>query len=30
MFIYVKNIILTKSWFILSIFDEFPEHIMEK
>ena len=29
-FIFVKNIILTKNWFVVSIFYEFPEHYMEK
>ena len=29
-FIFVKNIILTKNWFVVSIFYEFPEYYMEK
>ena len=29
-FIFVKNIVLNKNWFVVSIFHEFPEHHMEK
>ena len=29
-FIFVKNIVLTKNQFIVSVFHEFPEHHMEK
>ena len=28
--IFVKNIVLTKNWFVVSIFYEFPEHYIEK
>ena len=28
--IFVKNIVLTKNWFVASILFEFPEHHMEK
>ena len=28
--LFVKNIVLTKNWFVASIFFEFPEHHMEK
>ena len=27
--IFVKNTILTKNWFVVSIFHEYPEHHME-
>ena len=29
-FIFEKNIALTKNWFVVSNFYEFPEHHMEK
>ena len=29
-FIFVKNIVLTRIWFVDSIFYEFPAHYMEK
>ena len=29
-FLFVKNIVLTKNWIFVSIFYEFPEHHMEK
>ena len=28
--IFKKNIVVTKNWFILGIFYEFPEHHLEK
>ena len=29
-FVFVKNIILTKNWFVVRIFHEYPEYNMEK
>ena len=29
-FIFVQNFELTKNWFVVSIFHEFPEHYTEK